>query len=163
MSGVQTSRYTKVSLPTPSLPGGNCINSVAQPDSAWAQPEYQHPTACELGILPYYEMDDPSDDEEGPQHELSVSTLPAEQDMISFFRFYRNQAHPLQDAIDDLNELEELISELVSGEKEVERLDNHTLCLLHAIFAAGAQFSDLAPASRMLKSQRESKSLSPMF
>ncbi|KIL94159.1 hypothetical protein FAVG1_02721 [Fusarium avenaceum] len=155
MSGVQTSRYTKVSLPTPSRSGGNSINSVVQPDSTWAQ--YQHPTACELGFLPYYEMDDAPDDEEGPKHELSVSTLPVEQDMISFFRFYRNQAHPFQYAIDDLDELEELISELVSGEQEVEKLDNHTLCLLHAVFAAGAQFSDLAPASRMLKSQREMK------
>jgi hypothetical protein len=150
---VPISRYNNVSLPTPSLPGSNSINAVTQPKGAWAQLENQHFTAFKLGFLPHYAMDDPSDDEESPQHELPDSTLPVDQNMVAFFGFYRDQVHPFLFAIDDLDELEDLLSELVSGEKPVDEIDNYSLCLLHAVLAAGAQFSDLAPASRMLKSQ----------
>jgi hypothetical protein len=45
----------------------------------------------------------------------------------------------------------------LSREVQTQQIDNHSLCLLHAIMAAGAHFSDLPVAKRLSKSSQNRK------
>ncbi|KAI1037581.1 hypothetical protein LB505_011479 [Fusarium chuoi] len=74
--------------------------------------------------------------------------------MIPLFGFYRDRVHSFQFVLDDLTEIEKLICSLLSHEVQAQQIDNHSLCLLHAIMAAGAQFSDLPTATRLSKSNQ---------
>ncbi|KAL5593549.1 hypothetical protein FOBRF1_012651 [Fusarium oxysporum] len=99
-------------------------------------------------------MDGASDVGRGTSAGRSETTLALDQDMISLFGFYRDRVHSFQFVVDDLAEIEKLICSLLNHEIQVQHIDNHSLCLLHAIMAAGAQFSDLPTATRLSKSNQ---------
>jgi hypothetical protein len=152
-----TSHDNRTSIPTPSLLGGNSIISVARPNSAQPQSDNERRAAFETGIFPLLGMNEASDGEQSPRPGRSDLKLADDQEMIALFSFYRDRVHPFQFVIDDLSEIEELVCSLVNRDTEVGQVDNHSLCLLHAILAAGAQFSDLNTAARVLKSREECK------
>ncbi|KAG5750161.1 hypothetical protein H9Q69_010189 [Fusarium xylarioides] len=99
-------------------------------------------------------MDGASDGGRGTPAGRSETTLTVDQDMISLFGFYRDRVHSFQFVLDDLSEIEKLICSLLNHEVQAQQIDNHSLCLLHAIMAAGAQFSDLPTAMRLSKSSQ---------
>ncbi|KAH7173196.1 uncharacterized protein B0J16DRAFT_188142 [Fusarium flagelliforme] len=152
------SHNDRTSIPTPSLLGGNSIISVARPNSAQPQSDNERRAAFETGIFPLLGMNEVSNNEQGPQPRRSDLKLADDREMIALFSFYRDRVHPFQFVIDDLDEIEKLVCSLVNRDKEVGQVDNHSLCLLHAILAAGAQFSDLNNAARVSKSREELKS-----
>jgi hypothetical protein len=136
------------------LLGDNSIISVAKPDTTQPHSNNERRTAFETGILPLLGMDGASDVGLGTSAGRSETTLALDQDMISLFGFYRDRVHSFQFVIDDLAEIEKLICSLLNREFQVQHIDNHSLCLLHAIMAAGAQFSDLPTATRLSKSNQ---------
>ncbi|KAI3576270.1 hypothetical protein IWW34DRAFT_808173 [Fusarium oxysporum f. sp. albedinis] len=154
--GRPVSRNGSVSNTSPSLLGDNSIISVAKPDTTQPHSNNERRTAFETGILPLLGMDGASDVGLGTSAGRSETTLALDQDMISLFGFYRDRVHSFQFVIDDLAEIEKLICSLLNREFQVQHIDNHSLCLLHAIMAAGAQFSDLPTATRLSKSNQNS-------
>ncbi|KAF5987351.1 hypothetical protein FCOIX_1057 [Fusarium coicis] len=106
----------------------------------------------EKGILPLLGMDGTSEGGRGTPAGRLETTLALDQDMISLFGFYRDRVHSFQFVLDDLTEIEKLICSLLSREVQTQQIDNHSLCLLHSIMAAGAHFSDLPVAKRLSKS-----------
>ncbi|EWZ84891.1 hypothetical protein FOCG_08055 [Fusarium oxysporum f. sp. radicis-lycopersici 26381] len=152
--GYPVSRNGSVSNTSPSLLGDNSIISVAKPDTTQPHSNNERRTAFETGILPLLGMDGASDVGRGTSAGRSETTLALDQDMISLFGFYRDRVHSFQFVIDDLAEIEKLICSLLNREFQVQHIDNHSLCLLHAIMAAGAQFSDLPTATRLSKSNQ---------
>lgn len=152
--GRPVSRNGSVSNTSPSLLGDNSIISVAKPDTTQPHSNNERRAAFETGILPLLGMDGASDVGRGTSTGCSETTLALDQDMISLFGFYRDRVHSFQFVIDDLAEIEKLICSLLSREIQVQHIDNHSLCLLHAIMAAGAQFSDLPTATRLSKSNQ---------
>ncbi|RSL82663.1 hypothetical protein CEP52_016905 [Fusarium oligoseptatum] len=137
-SGV-TSNVT-VDAGTPSLLGGNSILAIARQDSMQPQSGSQRREAFETGIFPLL----------GP-------SLPDDQETIQLFNTYRHRVHPSQLVLDDLDEVEKVVCSLIGRDSTREQNDSHFLCLLHTILAAGAQFSDLEPSSRVKKSQKHLK------
>ncbi|EXM22877.1 hypothetical protein FOTG_09623 [Fusarium oxysporum f. sp. vasinfectum 25433] len=152
--GRPVSRNGSVSNTSPSLLGDNSIISVAKPDTTQPHSNNERRTAFETGILPLLGMDGASDVGRGTSAGRSETTLALDQDMISLFGFYRDRVHSFQFVVDDLAEIEKLICSLLNHEIQVQHIDNHSLCLLHAIMAAGAQFSDLPTATRLSKSNQ---------
>ncbi|KAF5638039.1 hypothetical protein F52700_4743 [Fusarium sp. NRRL 52700] len=152
--GLPVSHNGSVSNASPSLLGDNSIISVARPDTTQPHTNSERRTAFETGILPLLGMDSASDDGRGTPAGRSETVLAVDQDMVSLFGFYRDRVHPYQFVIDDLMETEKLICSLLNREVQTQQLDNHSLCLLHAMMAAGAQFSDLPIATRLSKSSQ---------
>ncbi|EXA36574.1 hypothetical protein FOVG_12483 [Fusarium oxysporum f. sp. pisi HDV247] len=152
--GRPVSHNGSVSNTSPSLLGDNSIISVAKPDTTQPHSNNERRTAFETGILPLLGMDGASDVGRGTSAGRSETTLALDQDMISLFGFYRDRVHSFQFVVDDLAEIEKLICSLLNHEIQVQHIDNHSLCLLHAIMAAGAQFSDLPTATRLSKSNQ---------
>jgi hypothetical protein len=152
-----TSHGDSVSIPTPSLLGGNSIISVARPNSAQPQSDNERCAAFETGIFPLLGMNEASNREQSPRSGRSDLKLADDQEIITLFSFYRDRVHPFQFVIDDLAIIEKLICSLINHDTEVGQVDNHSLCLLHAILAAGAQFSDMNTVARVRKSREECK------
>ncbi|SCO42060.1 uncharacterized protein FFNC_08303 [Fusarium fujikuroi] len=143
---------------SPSLLGDNSIISVARPDTTQPHANNERRTAFETGILPLLGMDGAFDGGRGTPAGSSETIFAVDQDMISLFGFYRDRVHSFQFVLDDLTEIEKLICSLLSHEVQTQQIDNHSLCLLHAIMAAGAQFSDLPTAIRLSKSSQNLQS-----
>ncbi|KAF5595062.1 hypothetical protein FPCIR_4687 [Fusarium pseudocircinatum] len=148
------SRDGSVSNASPSLLGDNSIISVARPDTTQPHVNNERRTAFETGILPLLGMDGSSDGGRGTPAGRLETTLAVDQDMISLFGFYRDRVHSFQFVVDDLTEIEKLVCSLLNHEVQAHQMDNHSLCLLHAILAAGAQFSDFPIATRLSKSSQ---------
>ncbi|KAL6922714.1 hypothetical protein FSST1_006740 [Fusarium sambucinum] len=154
-SANSTSHNARTPIPTSSLLGGNSIISLARQNNVQQQSDNERRAAFETGIFPLLGINEATDNNETPHSGLSDLKLADDQDMIALFSFYRDRVHPFQFVIDDLSEIEELVCSLVTRNIEYGKLDNHNLCLLHAILAAGAQFSDLSAAARASKSREE--------
>lgn len=152
-----TSHSNSPSIPTPFLLGGNSIISVTRPNSAQPQSDNERCAAFETGIFPLLGMNETSNSEQSPRPGRPDLKLADDQEMITLFSFYRDRVHPFQFVIDDLAEIEELVCSLINRDTEVAQVDNHSLCLLHAILAAGTQFSDMNTAARVRKSREECK------
>ncbi|KAF4998313.1 hypothetical protein FDECE_11830 [Fusarium decemcellulare] len=149
-------------LPTPSFLGGNSIISVTREGSLQPSTQRERCTAFETGIFPLLGMDmaapqttSSSTQQNQPRH--PNSSLPDAREMIVLFNFYRHRVHPFQFVLDDIDEIERSLCSLINGDTEAQQYDAHFLCLLHAIFSLGAQFSDLAPTVRVPKYQNHLK------
>lgn len=153
VGSLETSQAT-VNAGTPSLLGGNSIIAVARRESIQPQSDSQRREAFETGIFPLLGMDT-SSQQRGP---LQVSPpgppLPEDQEMIQLFNTYRHRVHPSQLVLDDIDDIEGMVCSLINRDSAQRQSDSHFLCLLHAILAAGAQFSDLAPSIRLKRSQK---------
>lgn len=153
VGSVETSQST-VNASTPSLLGGNSIIAVARRESIQPQSDSQRREAFETGIFPLLGMDTSSQLRDLSQVSHPGPSLPEDQEMIQLFNTYRHRVHPSQLVLDDIDEVERMICSLINQDSAQRQSDSHLLCLLHAILAAGAQFSDLAPSTRLKKSQK---------
>lgn len=151
-----TGHNDRTSTPTPSLLGGNSIISVARPDSAQTQSDNERRAAFKTGIFPLLGISEASDNEQGPRPGRSDLKLADDHEMV-LFSLYRDRAHHFQLVIDDLDEIAKLVCSLVNWDTKVGQVDNHSLCLLHAILVAGVQFCDLNNAAGVSKSRQECK------
>ena len=115
--------------------------------------------AFETGIFPLLGIG-PQVDESGilgsniHQSGHICSSLPADQEMIELFGFYRSRVNPLQFVIHDFDDIESVVCSFLGQPIELRHCSTHFLCLLHAIMAAGSQFSDLPSDHRAALSQR---------
>lgn len=134
--------------------GGNSILAIARRDSMQPQSGSQRREALETGIFPLLGMDNTSQQRDLIQVSPPGPSLPDDQETIQLFNTYRHRVHPSQFVLDDLNEVERVVCSLIGRDSTQEQNDSHFLCLLHAILAAGAQFSDLTPSARVKKSQK---------
>ncbi|KAI8651900.1 Zn(2)-C6 fungal-type domain-containing protein [Fusarium sp. Ph1] len=156
VGSVETSQST-VNASTPSLLGGNSIIAVARRESIQPQSDSQRREAFETGIFPLLGMDTSSQQRDLSQVSHPGPSLPEDQEMIQLFNTYRHRVHPSQLVLDDIDEVERMICSLINRDSAQRQSDSHLLCLLHAILAAGAQFSDLAASTRLNKSQKHLK------
>ncbi|KAH7109035.1 transcription activator-like protein [Dactylonectria macrodidyma] len=149
-------------IPTPSLLGGNSIIALARRDSVQPPTENERRTAFETGIFPLLGMDMNAQEGRSPHSHLAQdgstnSSLPDDQEMIELFSFYRDRVHPFSFVLDDLDEIEKMVCSLINQDMEGWQCDSPSLCLLHAILAAGAQYSNLALAVQLPKYQNETR------
>lgn len=119
----------------------------------------------EAGILHLLGMSDNSDQATTEtQGDNPYTSLPDEEEMIKLFEFYRQRDHPFHCITFDLDEIEKRMCSLLvtrfrpdikerQGMLEVHQL----LSLLHAIWASGAQFSDLPWDRRTSLSQEHGR------
>lgn len=115
-------------------------------------------SAFETGILPLLGV---SKDDHASM--LPYQSLPSDQEIVRLFEHFRRRVHPFHVILYNLNDLEEKICRLInttneaqSGNRAVSLEDSHWLSLLHAVLAAGAQFSDMDLQQRTTVVQRHS-------
>lgn len=164
-SGLAIKRGTFTETPTDFNPeastsatallGRNSIIGVGQATTDPPWPDTERRTAFESGVVPLLGASTISDTRIGSEPTQLKSSLRYDEDAITLFSFYRDRIHPFNFIVDDLVEMEGLMCSLVDGDVQAQRVDNHTLCLLHAIFAAGAQFSDFIAPVRISKCRKE--------
>ncbi|KKO96712.1 hypothetical protein THAR02_11185 [Trichoderma harzianum] len=93
------------------------------------------------------------------------TTLPVDEELIQLFTAFRLRIHPFQPVIDDLDTLERLMCGVITQrsfsddaycppELSTPRDVVRFLCLLHAVLAAGAQFSD-QPVEQRIEASRK--------
>ncbi len=153
VSGAAHLRHTSdTSTAPPPLLGGNSTIAMARRGSAQHQADDERRTAFETGIFPLLGMD--KDAQKGGLVSAAPpnTSLPDDQEMAELFNLYRHQVHPFLSILDDLDEVEKGVCFLMGLRQRP--CDTHFLCLLHAILAAGAQFSDLVPLKRLSMSQK---------
>lgn len=115
-------------------------------------------SAFETGILPLLGV---SKDDHASI--LPYQSLPSDQEIVRLFEHFRRRVHPFHVILYNLDSLEEKICRLInttnetqSGNRGVSLEDSHWLSLLHAVLAAGAQFSDMNLQQRTVIVQRHS-------
>ncbi|KAK1641483.1 fungal-specific transcription factor [Colletotrichum phormii] len=114
-------------------------------------------SAFETGILPLLGVS-----EEANTSVSSYQSLPNDQDIVRLFEIFRRRVHPFHVITCNLDAIEQRICRLINarggpdfGSELLE--DPRWLSLLHAILAAGAQFSDMNLQDRLAMSQRHTK------
>ncbi|KAI3550016.1 fungal specific transcription factor [Colletotrichum abscissum] len=114
-------------------------------------------SAFETGILPLLGVN-----EEVNTSVSSYQSLPSDQEIVRLFELFRRRVHPFHVITFNLDTIEQRICQLINarrgsnlGSESFE--DPRWLSLLHAIMAAGAQFSDMNLQDRLAVSQRHTK------
>ncbi|OHE99282.1 fungal specific transcription factor [Colletotrichum orchidophilum] len=116
-------------------------------------------SAFETGILPLLGVS-----EDIATSISSYQSLPSDQEIVRLFEIFRRRVHPFHVITCNLDVIEKRICRLVSarsdpdfgnGSESLE--DPRWLSLLHAVLAAGAQFSDMNLQDRITVSQRHMK------
>lgn len=93
------------------------------------------------------------------------ATLPGDKELIQLFTVFSLRIHPFQPIIDDLDAVERLMCGVITQrsfpekahcpqEPSTPRHAVRFLCLLHAVLAAGAQFSDQSVEQRLEASRK---------
>lgn len=115
-------------------------------------------SAFETGILPLLGV---SKDDNASM--LSYQSLPSDQEIVRLFGHFRQRVQPFHVIMYNLDTIEEKICRLLNTTTDEKRRncsesleDSRWLSLLHAILAAGAQFSDMDLQQRTLIAQRHS-------
>ncbi|KAG7040923.1 fungal specific transcription factor [Colletotrichum scovillei] len=114
-------------------------------------------SAFETGILPLLGVN-----EEADTSVSSYQSLPSDQEIVRLFELFRRRVHPFHVITSNLDTIEQRICQLINarggsdfGSESLE--DPRWLSLIHAIMAAGAQFSDMNLQDRLAASQRHTK------
>lgn len=115
-------------------------------------------SAFETGILPLLGVR-----KDDPTSTLSYQSLPNDQEIVRLFEDFRRRVHPFHVIMYNLDDIEGRICRLINrtdGTKSKNCTgsleDSRWLSLLHAILAAGAQFSDMELQQRTIVAQRHS-------
>lgn len=115
-------------------------------------------SAFETGILPLLGV---SKDDNASV--LSYQSLPGVQEIVRLFEHFRQRVQPFHVIVYNLAAIEEKICRLLNTTIDEKRSnysksleDSRWLSLLHAILAAGAQFSDMDLQQRTIVAQRHS-------
>lgn len=133
----------------------------------------------ENAVIPLLGMHVPGTDEAVPENDHREASrnddpyaLPGDQDLLTLFTIYRIRVHPFQLILDDLDAVESELCAIInqragisSAEKsqprqQVPMNQRRLLCLLHAILATGALFSEMPVGDRSIVSQRHGESTS---
>ncbi|KAK6080086.1 fungal specific transcription factor [Seiridium cupressi] len=96
--------------------------------------------------------------------EVIYNSLPSNQDMVSLFEIYQLRYHPFHTVTYDIDGIQRKLCTLINTRRQSVasralsgQVDLRWVCLLHAIFAAGAQSSDLPLERRLSLSQRHTQ------
>ncbi|KAK9783578.1 hypothetical protein SCAR479_00137 [Seiridium cardinale] len=96
--------------------------------------------------------------------EVIYNSLPSNQDMVSLFEIYQLRYHPFHMVTYDIDGIQRKLCTLINNRRQSVasrassgQVDLRWVCLLHAIFAAGAQSSDLPLERRLSLSQRHTQ------
>jgi hypothetical protein len=125
--------------------------------------------AYENGILPLLGLESERNNATQPagiDSEFLLGSLPNSQEMVNLFEIHRLRCHPFHIITYDIDTIQAKLCRLINSrncsgtDASPEGQDLRWICLLHAIFAAGAQSSDLPHDLRTTLSQRHSESLS---
>lgn len=119
-------------------------------------------SAFETGILPLLGVT--KDDNSSM---FSYQSLPSDQEIVRLFEHFRRRVQPFHVIMYNLDTVEEKVCRLINATVDDKRRncpesleDSRWLSLLHAILAAGAQFSDMDLQQRTAVAQRHSTPLS---
>lgn len=115
--------------------------------------------AFETGLLPLLGMGGTAIADSSDASSEEHRSLPNDRDMVSLFELYRHRVHPFHSITFDLDQIEKTMCFLVENRFELSQppCGPRFLCLLHAIMATGAQFSDLPLKQRTSLSQKHGK------
>ncbi|KAF3802032.1 hypothetical protein GCG54_00012275, partial [Colletotrichum gloeosporioides] len=133
----------------------NSVVNMARQRSPRSRDDPARQSAFETGILPLLGISDDT-----ASSAMSFSSLPSDQEIVRLFEVFRQRAHPFHVITYNLDHIEARACALVtSGRVAVSECpeDPWWLCLLHAILATGAQFSELSFHKRLALSQQHTK------
>lgn len=145
------------------LEGSSVLNIGRQTQQHPMQYE-ERQAAFETGVLPLLgaatEASSATPNDAPSNFHLTASN----QDMIRLFEAYRTRVHPFHHITFDLDRVEEKLCQLIhvrstsaGARSGLASQDLQWLCLLHAILASGAQFSDLPTEQRIFLSKTHSE------
>lgn len=146
---------------------GSSIVTIARRNSPPLSGDPDRRSAFETGILPLLGLSEACMLSQMPeaQGSSSYSTFPNDQDLINLFECYRCRVHPFSFITYDLDQIEKKLclfinirSKSDTAARSAEHNDSRWLCLLHAIVASGAQFSDMPLERRISLSKNHSGS-----
>lgn len=136
-------------------PGGSedaTTNSPMREQLGSSRSDNPQRSAYENGVLPLLGLETDNEDATLMTHanaKILYDSLPSNQDMIRLFETHRLRCHPFHIITYNINELQTKLSKLIISRNDpaylasIQSQDVRWICLLHAIFAAGAQASDL--------------------
>lgn len=134
------------------------VVTMARRRSVQSRDDPARQSAFETGILPLLGV---SKDDNASM--LSYQSLPGDQEIVSLFEHFCRRVQPFHGIVYNLEAIEEKICRLINTTTGTncrncpEPLeDSRWLSLLHAILAAGAQFSDMDLEQRTIVAQRHS-------
>jgi hypothetical protein len=151
-------------------PGGSedaTTNSPMREQLGSSRSDNPQRSAYENGVLPLLGLETDNEDATLMTHanaKILYDSLPSNQDMIRLFETHRLRCHPFHIITYNINELQTKLSKLIISRNDpaylasIQSQDVRWICLLHAIFAAGAQASDLPLEQQTNLSDRHSKS-----
>ncbi|KAI0108454.1 c6 zinc finger domain-containing protein [Daldinia grandis] len=155
------------SLADPHLPQATSLATVTQESSLYLTDRLDDRSAFETGVLPLLGMN-----EEHISTDLPIAPfggflndfLSVEQDVYALFQSYKSRVHPFNTIPIDLDQLEKRLCAIIElrhnpGAEvglEVDRVPRW-LCLLHAVLASGAQFSEFPLKRRSFLSREHTK------
>lgn len=157
-----------LSLTQDAGPGDLRIDAPTSPireDLSSSRSDNPQRSAYEKGVRPLLGLElDNEDPTSVPRvnTEILYRSLPSNQDMIRLFETHRLRCHPFHMITYNIDELQTKLSKLIisrydSRQPDIRTQDLRWICLLHAIFAAGAQSSDLPLEQQISLSDRHSK------
>lgn len=134
------------------------VVTMARRRSVQSRDDPARQSAFETGILPLLGV---SKDDNSSM--LSYQSLPDEQEIVRLFEHFCRRVQPFHGIVYNLDAIEEKICRLINTKigancRNYPELleDSRWLSLLHAILAAGAQFSDMDLEQRTIVAQRHS-------
>ncbi|KAH7144165.1 c6 zinc finger domain-containing protein [Dactylonectria estremocensis] len=149
-------------LTNPSLLDDNSLFTLTRPHSAATTDNPDRTIAFQAGILPLLGAN-PGEQVSDTSTDLAATiyhSFPDDQVLLELFELYRSRVHPFHAITYNLDGIEHKLCVFIkdresgaSGNPRRLVQDSHWLCLLHAILASGAQFSDLSLQRRSEVSQ----------
>ncbi|ETS88143.1 hypothetical protein PFICI_01971 [Pestalotiopsis fici W106-1] len=138
--------------PGPGDLGNASVSSPIREQLSSSRSDNPQRSAYENGVRPLLGLE--TDNEDSPSlprvnTKILYESLPGNQDMIRLFETHRLRCHPFHIITYNIEELQTKLSKLIVSRNNSTNLPNtqaqdlRWICLLHAIFAAGAQASDL--------------------
>ncbi|KAI7778171.1 fungal specific transcription factor [Diaporthe eres] len=135
------------------------VVTMARRRSVQSRDDPARQSAFETGILPLLGV---SKDDNASM--LSYQSLPGEQEIVRLFEYFCQRVQPFHGIVYNLDAIEEKICRLINTKIGADCRDcpepledSRWLSLLHAILAAGAQFSDMDLQQRTTVAQRHTK------
>lgn len=173
-----SSQPTITSPPSSSLMGGGSLLAIArehspQPrdDDASRRDVLENAVIPLLGMASMDEAGLEHGRHEAPRNDDPYADLPGDQDLLNLFSLYRIRVHPFQLIIDDLDKVEGELCAIINqragssfaeesqARRQVSSDRSRFLCVLHAILATGAHFSEMPVSDRSMISQRHGESI----
>ncbi|KAH7129024.1 c6 zinc finger domain-containing protein [Dactylonectria macrodidyma] len=153
-------------LTNPSLLDDSSLVTITRPHSAATTDNPDLTIAFQAGILPLLGANSGEQvSDTSPDLGATIyHSFPDDHLLLELFELYRSRVHPFHAITYNLDEIEHKLCVFIkdrqsgaSGNPPRPLQDSHWLCLLHAILASGAQFSDFSLQRRSEVSQNHIK------